>query len=54
METFNFGHRDLPKCALVTIVRRTQHGLVHISVGHISEAKSVATWACVGVACNLD
>ena len=29
-------------------------GLVDISVGHISEARSVATWACVDVACNLD
>ena len=29
-------------------------GLVHMSVGHMSEAKSVATWACVDVACNLD
>ena len=29
-------------------------GLVHICVGHISEARSVATWACVDVACNLD
>jgi hypothetical protein len=27
---------------------------VYVSVGHISEARSVATWACVDVACNLD
>ena len=29
-------------------------GLVHICVGHMSEARSVATWACVDVACHLD
>ena len=32
----------------------TLNGLVYMSVGHISEAKSVSTWACVDVACNLD
>jgi len=29
-------------------------GLVDISVGHISEARSVAAWACVDIACHLD